>query len=62
MARVKGDYFKYGVFNCPFEVVEGFDTLKEAREAVKNWRETEEGEFRVVRLDDWGFIKKTLKG
>lgn len=52
------DFYKYGITNELHKVIDGADTLKEAKEIVSRLKKEEpNAEFHIYLLDDDGFIK-----
>ena len=51
------DFYKYGITNSIYKVIDGADTLKEARETVRALQAENKEEYHIYLLDNGGHIK-----
>lgn len=57
--KTTNDYFKYGIANAVYKIINGADTLKEARELER--KEYQDEETHIARLDTrYGTVEKWL--
>ena len=51
------DFYKYGIANSIYNIIDGADTVKEARQIVKALKAEAGGEYHIYLLDSSGHIK-----